>query len=111
MRLWALLLIVAWLVFELTAQPALAVAAVCVKFGWEDFRTARWLRRSDPDRLRGRACFWLYVASGLWKTAITGTVQASGTTKIAMRMPVTRITKSFWPQAGLGLHGGATICH
>jgi hypothetical protein len=69
-----MLLLLGWLLYELTAQPALGVAAVCLKFGWEDFRTAGWLRRRDPDRRRGRAAFWLYTASGLWKSAITASV-------------------------------------
>lgn len=68
------LLVVGWLLVELTAQPALGVAAVCTKFGWEDFRTGWWLRRRDVDRRRGAACFWLYVASGLWKIAITASL-------------------------------------
>lgn len=72
--LLSLLLVVGWVLFELTAQPALGVAAVCIKFGWEDFRTAWWLRRSDARVSRACACFWLYVASGLWKIAITASV-------------------------------------
>src|SRR5205823_1721793 len=54
---------VGWALYELTTQPALGAVAVCLKFGWEDFRTARWLRRRDPNRRRGRACFWLYVGN------------------------------------------------
>jgi hypothetical protein len=69
-----LLLVIGWVLYELTAQPALGVAAVCVKFGWEDFRTAWWLRRRDPDWKRGRACFWLYIASGWWKLAISASL-------------------------------------
>jgi len=70
----AALLLVGWAVVELTAQPALGVAAVCTKFGWEDFRTGWWLRQRDPNRRRGAACFWLHVASGLWKIAITASL-------------------------------------
>jgi hypothetical protein len=62
------------LIYELTAQPGLAAAIACTKFGWNDFLTARWLRRRDPDRRRGRSSFWLFVAAGLWKTAVTGVV-------------------------------------
>lgn len=69
-----LLLVMGWMLYELTAQPALGVAAVCVKFGWDDFRTAWWLRRRDPDWRRARACFWLYLASGLWKLAISASL-------------------------------------
>src|SRR6266566_1511806 len=73
---WTGLLVVGWALYELTTQPALGAVAVCLKFGWEDFRTARWLRRRDPDRRRGRACFWLYVGNGLWKTAVVAVVMA-----------------------------------
>jgi hypothetical protein len=66
------ILALGWLIYEVTAQPALAAMAMCLKFGWEDFRTARWLQLSDPDRARGRACYWLYLSSGLWKVAISG---------------------------------------
>src|SRR3954466_10787630 len=61
-------------VYELTAQPGLGAAIACTKFGWDDFLTARWLRRRDPDRHRGRASFWLFAAAGLWKTAVTGVI-------------------------------------
>jgi hypothetical protein len=67
---WLGLLAVGWVVYELTAQPVLGAITVCLKFGWEDFQTAHWLRRRDPDVSRGRTCGWLYFASGLWKIAI-----------------------------------------
>jgi hypothetical protein len=73
---WTGLLVVGWVLYELTAQPALGAVALCLKFGWEDFRTARWLRRRDPNRRRGRACFWLYTSNGLWKTAVVAFVMA-----------------------------------
>lgn len=59
------------LVYELSESPGLAAVFMCAKFGFNDARTALWLRRTDPDRARGRACFWLYLSSGLWKTALT----------------------------------------
>jgi hypothetical protein len=68
----ALVLAVGWTVWKLTEQPGLAALVLCLKFGWSDFRTAFWLRRADPDRGRGGACFWLYFSSGLWKTAVIG---------------------------------------
>ena len=64
--------VVGWIIYEVTHNPAMAAMAMCLKFGWEDFRTARWLWRTDPDRNRGRACYWLYLASGLWQTAVIG---------------------------------------
>jgi hypothetical protein len=71
---WPLLLLLGWLLYELTTQPALAVVTICLKFGWSDFKTALWLRRVDPIRTRGWACFWMHVASGFWKTAIAALV-------------------------------------
>src|SRR5688500_12502652 len=69
---WLWLLLLGFVIYELTAYPALGIGTVCLKFGWEDFRTALWLRRTDPLPARGRACFWLYLSFGLLKTAITG---------------------------------------
>jgi hypothetical protein len=67
-------LLAAWLLYECTSQPALGVALACGKFGWADLRTACWLRRVDPDRRRGVACFWWYLTFGLWKVALTATL-------------------------------------
>ena len=66
---WLTVLAIGWVLYELTAQPALGSVAVCLKFGWDDFLTALWLRRRDPHPYRGRTCFWLYLAGGLWNTA------------------------------------------
>jgi hypothetical protein len=71
---WPVLLAVGWAVYEMTTQSALGVAVVCLKFGWGDFRTAAWLRRTDPSPGRGRACFWLYLGSGLWRAAAVASV-------------------------------------
>jgi hypothetical protein len=71
---WTTLIALGWVAYELTAQPGLGAFIVCAKFGWNDLRTAFWLRRIDPDRRRGRTCFWLYLASGMWKVAVTGSV-------------------------------------
>lgn len=68
---WTVLVVGGWLIYEATAQPALAVAAVCLKFGWNDLRTGIWLARRDPDRRRGPACFWLFLGMGLWKSGLT----------------------------------------
>lgn len=64
------LLLTAWIVFELTANATLTLLAACLKFGWEDFRTAGWLKRVDPNLGRGRTCCWFYAASGIWKTSL-----------------------------------------
>jgi hypothetical protein len=71
---WPALLMLGLILYELTDQPSLGVVVLCLKLGWEDFRTARWLRRQDPERGRGRACFWLFSASGLWKIAATASL-------------------------------------
>jgi hypothetical protein len=67
---WYALILVAWVIYEFTSQPALAAAVTCAKFGWADWRSAFWLRRVDPDERRGRTCFWFYLAYGLWKVAL-----------------------------------------
>jgi hypothetical protein len=71
---WPVVLLLAWLIYEFTALPGLAAAVTCWKFGWSDFRAARWLRRVDPDEQRGRACFWFYLAFALWKIALFATL-------------------------------------
>jgi hypothetical protein len=71
---WPALLLLGWLLYEFTAQPGLAAAVACAKFGWADVRAACWLRRVDPDRQRGRTCFWCYLTFGLWKVAVMATV-------------------------------------
>lgn len=60
------------LAFELSANPMLGIAVACIKFGWEDFRTALWLRRTDPERSRGWACAWFHLALGFGKIAVMG---------------------------------------
>lgn len=80
---WPVLLSIGWLIWELTHKPALGAMAVCVKFGLNDYLTARWLSRIDGDRARGHSCFWLYLSSGLYKTAITGSILAIAITVLA----------------------------
>ena len=59
-----------WILFEFAAAPGVGVAVASLKFGWNDFLTALWLRRRDPDRDRSAVCFWFFVASGLWKITV-----------------------------------------
>ena len=68
---WPLILVIAFLIFEVTNDPAFAALAMCLKFGWEDFRTARWLRKTDPDRGRGKACFWLFNIQSKFRGSAT----------------------------------------
>lgn len=67
---WWLILSVAVVVTELTAHPSIGVTVLCLKFGWNDFRTALWLRRRDPYRRRGAICSWFYLSSGLWRVCV-----------------------------------------
>lgn len=69
-----MLFLAGWLLYEFTAQPGLAALVACAKVGWADVRTALWLRRVDPDRGRGRTCFWAYLTYGLWKVAVMATL-------------------------------------
>lgn len=69
-----MLFLAGWLLYEFTAQPGLAALVACAKFGWADVRAAVWLRRVDPDRPRGRTCFWAYLTYGLWKVAVMATL-------------------------------------
>jgi hypothetical protein len=69
--IWSTLGLVAWLAFELTAQPAVATALFCSRFGWDDFLTAVWLRRTDPHRARASACSWYCLALGTTRILVT----------------------------------------
>jgi hypothetical protein len=71
---WYAVFLLGWLLYECTAQPGLAAAVTCAKFGWSDWRVACWLRRVDPDWRRGQTCFWFYLAYGLWKVAVMSVV-------------------------------------
>jgi hypothetical protein len=67
---WTGLVAAGFVLYELTRQPALGAVALSLKFAFEDFKTARWLYRYDPWRARGRACWWAYVAWGMWKAVV-----------------------------------------
>ncbi len=74
---WPLFLLLAWIVFELTANASLSLVLACLKFGANDFRTAWWLWRVDPHRPRARACATFYAASAVWKTTIVPLLTAA----------------------------------
>src|SRR5207245_7626741 len=67
---WSILIALGWLIYEVTAQPVLGAVVACLKFGWEDYLTGRWLRRVDPDRRRGQVCYHTYLAYGFLKIAV-----------------------------------------
>jgi hypothetical protein len=73
---WTTVIVLGWLLYELTSQPALAAGVACAKFGWSDLKVAFWLRRVDPDRQRGIACFWWYITFALWKVAVMAVLAA-----------------------------------
>ncbi|MBI3863395.1 MAG: hypothetical protein HY290_16010 [Planctomycetia bacterium] len=60
--------VLAWLVFEVTAQPGIATTVFCCKFGWDDVVTAQWLRQRDTSRDRGIVCSWFCLALAIGKT-------------------------------------------
>ena len=74
---WSTLALVAWVGFELTAQPAVVAAVFCSKVGWNDFLTAVWLRRRDPHPGRGRACSWFCLSAGVTILKEVGTLSNS----------------------------------
>lgn len=55
----------------LAADSALAVVVGCLKFGTPDLKIARWLRRADPNRVRGCACSWFYVVLAIMRIGFT----------------------------------------
>jgi hypothetical protein len=73
---WSGLLLAAIVLYELTDQPAAGTALLCLKAGWDDIKTASWLRRSDPLKVRARAHWWLYVADGLFKVQMVALATA-----------------------------------
>jgi hypothetical protein len=66
--LWAVSLALAWLVFELTAEPALSVAVGSLKFAGDGMRAAIAAYRAEPDRTKGRAEASFLIAWGLWQS-------------------------------------------
>jgi hypothetical protein len=87
---WGGLLALGFALYEITNQPALGTAVLCLKFGWQDFKTARWLWRNDPWRLRGDACGLLYLGSAFWRAAcvaaLTNVVILVGVLVFAVRV-------------------------
>lgn len=60
---WLPFIALSILLFEWTADPALSMIVLCVKLGGGDFLTAWWLRRNDPEPIRGKVCSWFFVAT------------------------------------------------
>ena len=62
---WWLLAALAFALIELKAKPAVGVMILCLRFGFNDWRTAGWLCRTDPQPQRARTIWWFLVGSGL----------------------------------------------
>ena len=60
---------IAFLIFELTASPALSVLVGSLKFGWKDFKQAFWVKRLHPERIRGMVLARWLIAAGFWKSS------------------------------------------
>ncbi len=67
---WVLVLSIAWLLFELFAQPVLSIATAALKFGLDDFQNGFWLWRRDSNRGRGRTCSVFFIAAGFWQITV-----------------------------------------
>lgn len=75
---WGAMLALGWIIYEVTARPTWGIAVACAKFGWNDFLTAVWLMRVDPNPGRRRACFWFYLAAGFYRIAVGAILLALG---------------------------------
>lgn len=67
---WLLVLSIAWLLFDLFAEPMLSIVCASIKFGWNDFANGFWLWRRDPVRRRARTCGVFYSAAGFWRITV-----------------------------------------
>ena len=61
------LVVVATVLFVWFAPAMLAAMTPCLLAGWRDLRVARWLRRVDPDRLRGRLVARCHIVQAMIK--------------------------------------------
>jgi hypothetical protein len=68
---WLIVVTVAWILFDIFTEPALAVAVASFKFGWNDFANGLWLWRRDSNRKRGHTHFVFYCAAGFWRITVT----------------------------------------
>ncbi len=71
---WWLLLAVAIFVAELTAHWSIGVSIFCLKFGLNDWRTAAWLCRVDPQPRRSHTIWWFLVGSGFLKIFLMSSI-------------------------------------
>lgn len=67
---WWLIGPIAVIMAEMTSHPSVGIILVCLRFGWNDFRTALWLWNRDPNVHRGFVCACFYLSSGLWRVCL-----------------------------------------
>jgi hypothetical protein len=72
--LWSIAVLAGWLAFELTAEPAVAAAVICCRFGWKDLLAAMRLRRRNADGTCGRSASWFCLASATMKIFFAASV-------------------------------------
>jgi hypothetical protein len=60
------LIVLAFVVFQMTAGLAAGLTVAVFSFGIRDVRTALRLWKFDPNRDRGRVCSWFYLAYSCW---------------------------------------------
>ncbi len=65
--------VVGVIALELGTPLWVGLFIVCIKFGWNDFLTAQWLR-SDPIPERGKSLSWVLAAHGCFLMALGGTL-------------------------------------
>jgi hypothetical protein len=103
---WPAFALIAWIVFKLTAEAALGVVVLCVKFGWNDLLTAIWLRCVDPCRHRANACGWFYVPSAILRVSFVAVLLMFAIALGApaqMGAPIEFVTAAIEAFVGLGL--------
>src|SRR5436190_7140606 len=72
---YAFLIIGVFLVSPESRELLLITAAIVYAvFAVNDFLTAGWLHRCDPDRSRGATCAWFCVSRGFLKAVVVATV-------------------------------------
>ncbi len=97
-------------VFELTADPALGFAVGIVKVAGGDFKTALWVRRTDPNSRRGRACSWFFVARGCGRTGLGAIVVMTAVSMVVAAFLGTPLPEDFLKRELLGMVGVMLAC-
>lgn len=66
---WLFIVLIVWALLDLTLDASITSMLVCLRFGWNDWLSSRWLRKRDPLRTRAACCAWFYLSSAFWKVA------------------------------------------